>query len=249
MNPSRSPAARPSQYLSEILPWGCGGAHGNRHLTPALGSCEWRRWDSPCRPRSRSAPSSGTRLLLGRPFEGPPHSAHTVGAGGVVTRPAGAAVEGELDADGVLAIDLVGDDGPALNEEVGRKGDHYAVGGLRLNVPRARLRGILIHSSPFPLCVLAQHSTGGNVNGPHGPSPRWLSSEELQGNEAIPRRPGRERPTRYGSCVLRQRAQQRRRAQASVPPQGRLSDTQAVSGANTAECKAFTAVSAAVIHV
>lgn len=146
-------------------------------------------------------------------------------------------------------IDLVGDDGPALNEEVGRKGDHYAVGGLRLNVPRARLRGILIHSSPFPLCVLAQHSTGGNVNGPHGPSPRWLSSEELQGNEAIPRRPGRERPTRYGSCVLRQRAQQRRRAQASVPPQGRLSDTQAVSGANTAECKAFTAVSAAVIHV
>lgn len=56
-------------------------------------------------------------------------------------------------------------------------------------------------------------------------------------------------PTRYGSCVLRQRAQQRRRAQASVPPQGRLSDTQAVSGANTAECKAFTAVSAAVIHV
>lgn len=32
-------------------------------------------------------------------------------------------------------------------------------------------------------------------------------------------------------------------------PQGRLSDTQAVSGANTAECKAFTAVSAAVIHV
>ena len=184
MNPSRSPAARPSQYLSEILPWGCGGAHGNRHLTPALGSCEWRRWDSPCRPRSRSAPSSGTRLLLGRPFEGPPHSAHTVGAGGVVTRPAGAAVEGELDADGVLAIDLVGDDGPALNEEVGRKGDHYAVGGLRLNVPRARLRGILIHSSPFPLCVLAQHSTGGNVNGPHGPSPRWLSSEELQGNEA-----------------------------------------------------------------
>lgn len=146
------------------------------------------------RPRSRSAPSSGTRLLLGRPFEGPPHSAHTVGAGGVVTRPAGAAVEGELDADGVLAIDLVGDDGPALNEEVGRKGDHYAVGGLRLNVPRARLRGILIHSSPFPLCVLAQHSTGGNVNGPHGPSPRWLSSEELQGNEAIPRRPGRERP-------------------------------------------------------
>ena len=34
-----------------------------------------------------------------------------------------------------------------------------------------------------------------------------------------------------------------------VPPQGRLSDTQAVSGANTAECKAFTAVSAAVIHV
>ena len=51
----------------------------------------------------------------------------------------------------------------------GRKGDHYAVGGLRLNVPRARLRGILIHSSPFPLCVLAQHSTGGNAQWPTRP--------------------------------------------------------------------------------
>lgn len=45
------------------------------------------------------------------------------------------------------------------------------------------------------------------------------------------------------------RRPQFRLSSASVPPQGRLSDTQAVSGANTAECKAFTAVSAAVIHV